>query len=39
MDMDKAVSVWIRIRLCQYGYGYKAVSVWIWIRLCQYGYG
>ncbi len=31
MNMDKAVSVWIWIRLY--------TSVWIWMRLCQYGYG
>ncbi len=28
MDREKAVSVWIGIRLCQYGYGYEAVSVY-----------
>ncbi len=27
MDMDKAVSVWIGMRLCQYGYGYGCVSM------------
>ncbi len=42
MDRDEAVSVWIGIRLCQYGGCVsmdrdEAVSVWIGIRLCQYG--